>query len=70
MPTGATAEDAEGVAVELAGTGEAFVRAGESEGGRGLEGLACWAVASAVERITSAVGRKIGMDRRNMVIRS
>jgi hypothetical protein len=69
MPTGATAADAAGVVVELVGIGAAFVRTGESEGEGGLEGLACWAEASAVERITRANGRRLEVDRRSMVIR-
>ena len=49
---------------------DAAVRTGEGEAAGELEGLPCWAEASAEEKITKALGRKLERDRRNMVIRS
>jgi len=77
MPAGATGDAvlefvAAGVGVVGATTDGGRIGAGgrlDGETADGAEGLACWAEARAVERITRADGRKLEMVRRNMVIR-
>ncbi|MCE9588781.1 MAG: hypothetical protein K8R57_10780 [Verrucomicrobia bacterium] len=74
---GGTAEDVVGAAIGLvetragvAGATVDVVRIGAGEVQGDVERLLCWAEASAVERITKAMGSKLEMDRRSMMIRN